>query len=79
VDGRQPLASAAPATQALVPSRWSTGFQGGPVAQIDAPLGPYTTLRFESALLWRFFDGGNAAAVHRGAHLRFLLGLGVAF
>lgn len=75
---QQPLTVAAPATPSLAGPRWSTGAQVGPVAQVDLPLGAYRTLRFESALLWRFFDGGDGAA-RRGAHLRFLLGLGFAF
>lgn len=78
LDPQQSRISAAPAVQALVPPRWSTGVQGGPVAQLDAPLGPNTTLRLESALLWRVFSGGNGA-LHRGAHLRVLMGIGVTF
>lgn len=79
LDAGQSRISAAPATQSLVPPRWSMGAQVGPVAQLDVPLGPHTSLRLESALLWRFFDGGSDVPLRRGAHLRFLAGMGVAF
>jgi hypothetical protein len=70
----------APVTPSLLRARWSTGFQAGPLAQLDSPLGAHGYLRLEAGLLWRAFSGTDAAStLLRGAHLRFLAGLGTAF
>jgi hypothetical protein len=80
VSGQSSGILAAPATPSLLRSHWSTGLEGGPIAQVDSPLGAHTYLRLEAGVLWRSFDSDDATvAVHRGAHLRLLAGLGAVF
>jgi hypothetical protein len=68
-----------PATASLLKPHWSTGLQYGAIAQIDSPIGPHSYLRVEAGVLGRAFSGGDRNEGHRGAHLRFLIGLGTAF
>jgi len=70
---------AVPASASLLKSHWATGIEYGPVAQIDSPMGPNSYLHLEAALMWRSFSGGVPEEAHRGAHLRFVGGLGAAF
>lgn len=79
LDAEHSQTVAAPITAASLKPHWSTGIELGPVAQIDSPLGPHSTLRIEGGLLWRWFDGGAGHEAHHGAHLRFLVGLGATY
>ena len=80
-----------PAAPSALRPEWSRGLELGPVAQLDAPLGANTYLRFEGGILWRAFnapdgitgDGFTVAtdahSVHWAGSVRFLAGLGTAF
>jgi hypothetical protein len=71
--------ASAPVTPALLKPHWSTGWQFGPIAQLDSPLGTNGYLRLEVGVLWRSFTGSDREEIYRGAHLRLLAGMGAAF
>lgn len=77
-----------PATPALMQPRWSNGWQFGPLAQLDLPLGEKWYVRFEAAFPYRYFkpsdyyDSSNSVQRHannRGGHLHIVAGAGLSF
>jgi hypothetical protein len=77
-----PFMTVLPLTPALSQPRWSTGFQGAALAQLDFPIGARTYLRFESALVGKLFDGSPSWAsstFHRGLNARLMAGAGASF
>jgi hypothetical protein len=77
-----------PATPALMQPRWSNGWQFGPLAQLDFPLGEEWYMRFEAAFPYRYFkpsddyDSSNSVRGHannRGGHLHIVAGAGLSF
>jgi hypothetical protein len=73
---------ALPATPALMHPRWSDGWQFGPLAQLDFPLGERAYLRFEAGFPYRYFNGSPSwpdSEFHRGIHLHLVAGAGFSF
>lgn len=73
---------ALPATPGLMPPHWSTGFEGGPLAQLDFPLGQRAYLRFEGGLVLRRFSGSSSwigSTHHTGTNARLAAGAGFTF
>jgi hypothetical protein len=77
-----------PATPALMQPRWSNGWQFGPLAQLDFPLGEKWYVRFEAAIPYRYskpsdyYDSSNSVRGHannRGGHLHIVAGAGLSF
>ncbi|HJX62684.1 MAG TPA: caspase family protein [Polyangia bacterium] len=72
----------------LIPGRmtpqWFDGFQFGPLAQIDFPLGERAYLRFEAGLPSRFFSSSGRSETFgyellHSAHLHLVAGAGISF
>jgi hypothetical protein len=75
---------ALPLIPGLMTPQWFDGFQFGPLAQIDFPLGERAYLRFEAGLPSRFFSssGGSETFGHEllhSAHLHLVAGAGISF
>jgi hypothetical protein len=69
----------APVLASSRPSRWVTGLEYGPLAQLDIPLAVHTYLRFEPSFMWRTFFHSESGETRHVARLRFLIGLGTSF
>jgi len=75
---------ALPLILGLMPPQWFDGFQFGPLAQIDFPLGERAYLRFEAGLPSRFFSLSDRRETFgheffHSAHLHLVAGAGVSF
>ena len=80
----EPLYAPLPTTPGLTPPRWSDGWQFGPLAQLDFPLGQRAYLRFEAGFPYRYFSEsfallGPTLQYRRGAHLHIVAGAGMSF
>ena len=73
---------AMPAATADMKPAWSSGFEIGPLAQLDVPLGVRAYLRFELGFPYRLFNASpsppGSTALH-GAHVHILAGAGMSF
>lgn len=75
-----------PISPDLMQSRWSSGLQFGPLAQLDFPLSQRAYLRFEAAFPGRYFSDGfrqpqwvDDYAYKRGVHMHLVAGAGMSF
>jgi hypothetical protein len=82
----EPYIDAMPISPDMMPPRWSSGLQFGPLAQLDFPLSQRAYLRFEAAFPARYFSDGfrtpewiDDYEFKRGIHMHLVAGAGMSF